>query len=105
MVLARVVGNVVSTHKDPGVQDRKLLLVDRIDAETARGRGDFYVAVDSVGAGTGDVVLTVHGSSARMTQLTTGRPCDAAIMAIVEFVEKDGRIVYRKDEDVTTELD
>ena len=100
MFLGRVVGNVVSTHKDPGVEDIKLLLVDRVDADGARGRNDHLVAMDAVGAGTGDVVLLVAGSSARMTQITTGRPCDAAIMAIVELVEMDGKTAYKKSEDV-----
>ena len=100
MILGRVVGNVVSTHKDPGIEDVKLLLVDRIDTGTARGRGEYLVAMDAVGAGDGDVVIIVAGSSARMTQLTTGRPCDAAIMAIVETVQLDNNIVYEKSEDV-----
>ncbi len=95
MILGRVVGNVVSTHKDPGVADVKLLLVERFDAETKAG-GETLVAMDAVGAGTGDVVLIVAGSSARMTETTTGRPCDAAVMAIVETVAMDGRVTYSK---------
>ncbi len=95
MILGRVVGNVVSTHKDPGASDIKLLLVDRV-SENGTGRGDYLVAMDSVGAGPGDIVMIVAGSSARMTEMTTGRPCDAAAMAIVDMVEKDGQIVYDK---------
>ncbi len=100
MILGRVVGNIVSTHKDPGIADIKLLLIDKIDTETARGKGDYLVAMDSVGAGNGDVVLVVSGSSARMTELTTGRPCDAAVMAIVELVNMDDKVVYNKSEDI-----
>ena len=99
MILARVVGNVVSTHKDPLVADVKLLLVDRFDPQKAKETGETLVAMDSVGAGPGDVVLIVAGSSARMTQITTGRPCDAAIMAIVETVAMDGDVTYSKSEE------
>lgn len=99
MILARVVGNVVSTHKDPGVADVKLLLVEKFDPQTASSAGDPLVAMDAVGSGPGDVVLIVAGSSARMTELTTGRPCDAAIMAIVETVAMDGEVTYSKSEE------
>ncbi len=95
MYLAKVIGNVVSTHKDKGVDDIKLLLAERFVPGQA-GKGDAVVAMDAVGAGPGDIVLIVAGSSARMTQATTGRPCDATAMAIVDMVEEDGRIVYNK---------
>lgn len=101
MILGRVVGNVVSAHKDAGVEDVKLLLVERLDGATIKGKQDFVVAMDAVGAGTGDVVLIVAGSSARMTALTTGRPCDAAIMGIVDLVQHDGNTVYNKSQDAT----
>lgn len=98
MILARVVGNVVSTHKDKGVEDIKLLLVEKIVATSQKGSGDFIVAMDSVGAGDGEIVLVVAGSSARMTELTQGRPCDAAIMAAVDTVNAEGKTVYDKSE-------
>ncbi len=101
MILGRVVGNVVSAHKDVGVNDIKLLLVERLDGATTQGKQDYLVAMDAVGAGAGEVVLVVAGSSARMTEATTGRPCDAAIMGIVELVQHDGRMVYRKSEDAS----
>jgi microcompartment protein CcmK/EutM len=100
MILGRVVGNVVSTHKDAGLDDIKLLLVEKVEPDGKKGSGDLVVAMDSVGAGSGDVVLLVAGSSARMTQATTGRPCDAAISAIIEQVQMDGRVLYNKSEDV-----
>ena len=96
MILGRVVGNVVSTHKDPGVEDVKLLLVEKIDVETNAGKGDYLVAMDGVGAGPGDLALIVSGGSARMTELTTGRPCDATIMAIVDLVSLRGETIYNK---------
>ena len=77
------------------MEGMKLLVVRRLgidDAET----GDYVVAVDAVGAGVGEVVLYASGSSARQTELTRDRPCDAVVMAIVDTWEVDGTTVYRK---------
>jgi len=98
VVLARVAGTVVATRKDPRMEGVKLLLLERLDAATMSGKGDYVVAMDSVGAGVGEVVFYVAGSSARMTSVTDGKPSDAAITAIVDAVELDGALVYRKDE-------
>jgi microcompartment protein CcmK/EutM len=58
--------------------------------------GSYVVAVDSVGAGVGEVVMYASGSSARQTAVTQNRPCDAVIMAIVDTWEIDGETVYTK---------
>jgi microcompartment protein CcmK/EutM len=86
---------VVSTVKDKNLQGLKLLVVEDADVY-GRGKGTHYVAVDAVGAGRGELVLTAAGSSARQTALTKDRPVDAVIMAIVETVEAEGEITYRK---------
>ena len=99
MVLARVVGNVVSTNKEPKIEGIKFLLLEKIEPKTMKGKKDFLVAMDSVGAGAGEIVFYVSGSSSRMTQVTEGRPSDAAITAIVDNIELDGKTVYRKDRD------
>ncbi len=99
MLLARVVGEVVSTHKDSKIDNLKFLLVEKVQPSAAKSNKDYLVAIDSVGAGLGDVVLVVQGSSARMTDETTGRPCDAAIMAVVELVSEEGSVVYDKSKD------
>ena len=63
----------------------------------ADGEGwPIVVAVDSVGAGPGDLILYATGSSARQTSLTDGRPCDAVIMAIVDSWDVGGTNVYEK---------
>jgi len=100
MLLGKVVGTVVSTHKEEKIENIKLLVVDKIDAATSKPMGNFLVAMDGVGAGSGDYVLLVQGSSARMTEVTTGRPCDATIMGIVDIIEIDGSFIYQKSEDV-----
>ena len=58
-------------------------------------KGDFAVAIDSVGANPGEIVFYVSGSSARMTDATKGKPSDATIIAIVDAIEKDGTFTYR----------
>ena len=96
MVLARVKGTVVSTHKSASMQGLKLLLLERIDAVTLKGKGEYVVGIDSVGANAGEVVFYVTGSSARMTDTTKGKPSDATIIAIVDAIEKDGELTYDK---------
>ncbi len=97
MLLARVIGTVVSTRKEPRIEGLKFLLLEKIDPATMAGKKDYVVAMDTVGAGLGEVVFYVAGSSARMTAVTDGRPSDAAITAIVDTVELGGKTVYQKD--------
>jgi microcompartment protein CcmK/EutM len=99
VLLARVTGTVVSTHKSELLGGLRLLLLEKVDAATMRGKGDFVVAIDSIGANAGEIVFYVGGSSARMTETTKGRPSDATIIAIVDQVEKDGKLVYDKAAD------
>jgi microcompartment protein CcmK/EutM len=96
MILAQVVGTVVSTQKVDGIRDLKLLLLANLDSRM-KPTESFVVAVDAVGAGAGEVVLYCTGSSARQTAVTDGRPADAVIMAIVDQVDLDGSLAYRKD--------
>lgn len=95
MQLARVVGTVVSTRKDPSMEGHKLLLLRQITAE-GKETAAFVVATDAVGAGEGEVVLYASGSSARQTEITRDRPCDAVVMAIVDSWEMGTRRVYDK---------
>jgi microcompartment protein CcmK/EutM len=95
MLLAKVVGTVVSTRKDPKVQGLKFLLLRQVNPETMK-EGGFVVANDAVGAGVGEYVLYASGSSARQTEVTKDRPCDAVIMAIVDTWEIDGKQLYEK---------
>ncbi|RKX76637.1 MAG: ethanolamine utilization protein EutN [Spirochaetes bacterium] len=97
MVLARVVGTVVSSRKEPRIEGIKFLLLEKIDPETLKGKKDYLVAMDSVGAGPGEVVFYVTGSSSRMTTVTEGKPSDATITAIVDNIDLKGKAVYRKE--------
>ena len=89
-------GTVVSTHKSALMQGLRLLLLERIDAVSLAGKGDYVVGIDSVGANAGEIVFYVTGSSARMTDTTKGKPSDATIIAIVDAIEKDGVLTYEK---------
>ena len=95
MKFAKVVGNVVATQKDPGITNRKLLIVQPLDSRF-KPAGSYLVAVDAVGAGIGELVLFASGSSARQTVITKDTPCDCVIMAIVDLVESGGNTVFDK---------
>jgi microcompartment protein CcmK/EutM len=86
MQLARVIGTVVATRKDPRLEGFKLLVV-RLQAATGKDEAGYLVAVDTVGAGVGERVLIVQGSSARMAREGQDKPIDAAIVGIVDTVE------------------
>ncbi len=95
MMIGEVVGSVVASRKDEQLEQMKLLVV-RVRTHTNEDTDAYVVAVDSVQAGPGDVVLYATGSSARQTELTNGKPCDAVIMAIVDSWDIDGTNVYEK---------
>lgn len=86
---------VVSTVKDPGMRGLKLLILEDCDL-TGVGKATFHVAVDAVGAGVGEIVLSAAGSSARQTTMTADKPVDAVVMAIVDIIESAGEVSYRK---------
>ena len=88
MILARIVGTVVSTRKDPRLEGKKLLIVKPISPEGHDEPG-YLIAVDTVSAGFRERVLVVSGSSARMAAECKDRPVDAAIVGIVDEVELD----------------
>ncbi len=96
MLLARVVGNVVSTRKSERLTGTKLLIIEPVDFRQQKADGKPLVAIDSVGAGVGEIVLIVQGSSARLTETTKDTPVDATIMAIVDYIELEGNRTYAK---------
>ncbi|MDR3050334.1 MAG: EutN/CcmL family microcompartment protein [Oscillospiraceae bacterium] len=96
MILARVKGNVVSTTKSEKLSGYKLLIVTPVDADTFEEHGSPLVSVDTVGAGEGEVVLVVGGSSSRQTAVTENRPVDSAIVAVVDSVDIGSKRVYEK---------
>ncbi len=95
MLIAKVIGTTVSTIKDENIVGRKLLIVRQTD-EKGEPFGKPFVAVDTVNAGVGDLVLTASGSSARQTTITKDRPVDAVIMAMIDSLEVDGKVTFEK---------
>ncbi len=95
MLIAKVVGSAVATIKDEKLVGTKLLVIREAN-ENGEAIGKPIVAIDTVDAGIGDLVLTAAGSSARQTNITKERPVDAVIMAILDSLEVDGEITYRK---------
>lgn len=96
MNICRVIGTVVSTTKDEKLKGKKLLIVQAVDMFTQEPDGKPLVAIDTVCAGKGEIVMVVSGSSARQTEITKGTPVDAAIMAIVDYIEIDGNTTFEK---------
>jgi microcompartment protein CcmK/EutM len=95
MQIARVTGTLVATRKEPTLDGLKLLVVRPCDV-TGNPTGSPLVAADGVGAGIGEIVLLAAGSSARQTVATKDRPVDAVIMAIVDLLEVEGDLKYKK---------
>lgn len=86
LILGRVIGTVWATRKDENLVGAKFLIVRQINLDYSDTK-NFVVAVDSVGAGVGEVVLVATGSSARQTTFTKNKPIDAVIMAIVDKID------------------
>lgn len=102
MLLAKVTGSLVSTQKVDSMTGRKLLLVEPCHLDGAKqslvGTGRALVAVDTVGAGEGEMVLITQGSSARLTPETKSLPVDTVVIGIVDSVHAVQRCVYSKEE-------
>jgi len=88
MILARVVGTVVATRKDPRLEGKKLIVVKPVSPE-GKDEAGYVVAVDTVSAGFKERVLVVAGSSARMAEGCKDLPVDSAIVGIVDDVRLD----------------
>ena len=88
MILARVAGTIVATRKDPRLEGFKLLIIKPV-APDGKEESGYVIAVDTVQAGSGDLVIMVSGSSARMADGCKDKPVDASIVAIVDTVSLD----------------
>ena len=86
MLLGKVIGTVWSTKKDENLVGAKFLIVKELELNY-EDKDNYVIAVDSVGAGVGEVVLVAQGSSARQTNFTNKKPIDAVIMAIVDKLD------------------
>lgn len=97
MQVCKVVGTVVSTNKTEKLTGAKLLLVRALDMDTMQEKGPLLVSIDTVGAGEGEVVMTVGGSSSRQTVQTDGKPVDSAIVAIIDHIDIGEKRIFDKN--------
>ena len=95
MIFGMVAGTVVSAVKSESLPQAKYLLIQKCD-QTGALRDDFMVALDDLGAGTGEMVLISQGSSARQTGITDKKPIDAVVVGIVDQIDEQGKIAYNK---------
>lgn len=98
MTLGRVCGQIVSTKKAAKLEGFKILVVQPISLDTFEETGAPIVSIDTIGAGEGEVVLMVSGSSARQTVQTDGKPTDNSIVGIIDSVTIGGEMKFRKGE-------
>lgn len=101
MFIGRVTGSVVSTQKIPSVVGKKLLLVDALAVKGENpgqlvSTGRCAVAIDTLGAGEGELVLVTQGSSARLTEETRNCPTDAVVIGIIDAIQVGTRELYKK---------
>ena len=103
MVVANVIGEIVSSVKVDRLSGQKFLLVEiqnvtnSDDGMSISPTGNTLVVNDPLGAGRGEIVLVVQGSSARMTEITSKIPTDGLIIGIVDTITIEANTVYRKD--------
>lgn len=96
MLIAKVIGTTVSTIKDETLVGCKLLILRQTEVDGVPF-GKPYVAVDTLDAGIGDLVLTAHGSSGRLTKITKNRPVDAVIMAVIDHLAVNGEVPFKQE--------
>jgi len=102
MILGKVVGTVWATRKDEQLVGMKLQIVQQVELDYAL-KSNFVVAVDSVGAGVGEIVLVAQGSSARQTAQTHNKPVDAVIIAIVDKLDVSQAPLLQEEQEEPTE--
>jgi len=96
MNLARVRGTVVSAQRSDGVEGASFLLVEDCD-QRGKGRGEYLVALDLVGADRGQLVLLTQGSSCHWTYATKNKPIDTLVVAIVDAIDQGGLDVWKEE--------
>jgi ethanolamine utilization protein EutN len=100
MFIGKVTGTVVATQKVSTVTGKKLLLVEAMTVKgeppSLQGTGRIAVAVDTVGAGEGEVVIVTQGSSARLTDLTSNVPTDAVVIGIIDAIQAGNNELFKK---------
>lgn len=95
MILGKVVGTVVSSTINDGMKGSRYLLIDKTD-QYGKKKGDYLVALDFLGVANDELVMITEGSPSRETPLTTNKPVDALVVGIVDLIDENNTVVYRK---------
>jgi microcompartment protein CcmK/EutM len=95
MILGKVVGTVVNSTQNIDISGPRFLLIDKCNQKGER-KSDFIVALDLVSAGYDELVMIAESSSARQTPVTNNKPVDAVIVGIVDVIDENEIIIYRK---------
>lgn len=100
MFIGKVTGTVVATQKIATVIGKKLLLIEAmtVKGDALQSTGRIAVAVDTVGAGEGELVIVTQGSSARLTESTSNVPTDAVVVGIIDAIQTGSKAVYSKEQ-------
>ncbi|MBD2481152.1 EutN/CcmL family microcompartment protein [Planktothrix sp. FACHB-1365] len=96
MQIAKVIGTVVGNQKEPSLRGSKFLLIKFVDENGEDISNGYEVAIDAVGAGVSEWVLVSRGSAARQIEGNEKRPSDAAIVAIIDTISVENRLIYSK---------
>ena len=91
MKMVKVIGTVTSTIKEESLKDFKLLFVQMVDLKL-KGKNEYYVVVDTVGIGEGEVGLIVTGSTAKRTDATRDKVVDGTIVAKVDRLDMEENV-------------
>jgi microcompartment protein CcmK/EutM len=97
MQIAKVIGTVVSTNKSDKMLGLKMMVVKAIDLDTFEEKGAPIISIDAVGAGVGEIVMLVSGSSSRQTAITDAKPVDNSIVAIIDSIDIENKRIFDKN--------
>jgi microcompartment protein CcmK/EutM len=95
MILGKVVGTVVSSTINDGMEGSRYLLIDKTD-QYGKKKGDYLVALDIIGAANDELIMVTEGSPSRETPLTINKPVDALVVGIIDMIDENNQVVYRK---------
>ncbi|MCX6266563.1 MAG: EutN/CcmL family microcompartment protein [Bacteroidetes bacterium] len=95
MILGKIVGTIVCSTRNDGIPGASYLLVEKTD-QHGKAKGEFLVALDIIGVGRDELVLITEGSPSRETSLTVNKPVDALVVGIVDMIDENDQVIYRK---------
>jgi len=95
MILGKVVGTVVSTTINDGMEGSRYLLIEKTD-QYGKKKGDYLVALDIIGVANDELIMVTEGSPSRETPLTINKPVDALVVGIIDLIDENNQVVYRK---------